>query len=108
MSLPVFKRGLLCANKDRRQGDQAQSQNRQIAHRDGGKLILETYSHVRPEHSQRMAALMTTERPANVVEMQAATGNVIETHEHKANSKSGERDKKPPCGEARRLIAPVC
>jgi integrase len=36
-------------------------------HRDGGKLILSTYSHVRPEHSQRMAALMTTEQPANVV-----------------------------------------
>ena len=27
MSLPVLKRSLLCANKDRRQGDQAQSQN---------------------------------------------------------------------------------
>jgi integrase len=36
-------------------------------HRDGGKLILSTYSHVRPEHSQRMARLMTTEQPANVV-----------------------------------------
>jgi integrase len=36
-------------------------------HRDGGKLILATYSHVRPEHSQRMAALMTTEQPENVV-----------------------------------------
>ena len=31
-------------------------------HRDGGKLILQTYSHVRPEHSNRMAQLMTTER----------------------------------------------
>ena len=29
-------------------------------HRDGGRLILQTYSHVRPEHSNRMAALMTT------------------------------------------------
>ena len=29
-------------------------------HRDGGKLILATYSHVRPEHSNRMAQLMTT------------------------------------------------
>jgi integrase len=28
------------------------------AHRDGGKLILATYSHVRPVHSQRMARLM--------------------------------------------------
>jgi integrase len=40
-------------------------------HRDGGKLILATYSHVRPEHSNRMAALMTTELPDNVVTMKA-------------------------------------
>src|SRR5262249_36504980 len=39
-------------------------------HRDGGKLILDTYSHVNPVHSQRMAELMTTERPANVVPIQ--------------------------------------
>jgi integrase len=36
-------------------------------HRDGGKLILDTYSHVRPEHSKRMAQLMTDDQPANVV-----------------------------------------
>jgi integrase len=36
-------------------------------HRDGGKLILQTYSHVRPIHSQRMAALLTDEQPENVV-----------------------------------------
>lgn len=30
-------------------------------HRDGGKLILDTYSHVRPAHSERMAQLMTME-----------------------------------------------
>ena len=36
-------------------------------HRDGGKLILDTYSHVRPEHSDRMAALMTDGEPDNVV-----------------------------------------
>jgi site-specific recombinase XerD len=36
-------------------------------HRDGGKLILDTYSHVRPIHSQRMAELMTAEDPENVV-----------------------------------------
>jgi integrase len=36
-------------------------------HRDGGKLILTTYSHVRPEHSQRMAQLMTTTQPDNIV-----------------------------------------
>ena len=35
-------------------------------HRDGGKLILETYSHVNPIHSRRMAALMTTETPQNI------------------------------------------
>jgi hypothetical protein len=28
-------------------------------HVDGGKLILDTYSHVRPAHSMRMADLMT-------------------------------------------------
>jgi integrase len=38
-------------------------------HRDGGKLILQTYSHVRPEHSNRMALLMTTEQPPNVIPM---------------------------------------
>jgi integrase len=39
-------------------------------HRDGGKLILDTYSHVRPEHSERMAQLMTTQEPDNVVPLQ--------------------------------------
>jgi len=43
-------------------------------HRDGGKLILDTYSHVRPIHSQRMAQLMTTEEPENVVQMPATSG----------------------------------
>jgi len=41
-------------------------------HRDGGKLILDTYSHVRPEHAHRMAQLLTDEEPANVVPMQQA------------------------------------
>jgi integrase len=41
-------------------------------HKDGGKLILQTYSHVRPEHSNRMAALMTTEQPSNVIPMMAS------------------------------------
>ena len=41
-------------------------------HRDQGVLILKTYSHVRPEHSNRMAQLMTTEQPANVVPITAA------------------------------------
>ena len=30
-------------------------------HRDGGKLILDPYSHVRPVHSEQMARLMTME-----------------------------------------------
>jgi integrase len=38
-------------------------------HKDGGKLILETYSHVNPVHSRRMAALMTTSEPENVIVM---------------------------------------
>ena len=42
-------------------------------HMDGGKLILDTYSHVRPLHSQRMAQLMTTEEPANVIAMRSAS-----------------------------------
>jgi integrase len=38
-------------------------------HKDGGTLILRTYSHVNPIHSQRMAALMTAGEPENVVPM---------------------------------------
>jgi integrase len=38
-------------------------------HRDGGKLILQTYSHVRPEHSNRMAQLMSDDQPENVIPM---------------------------------------
>jgi integrase len=34
-------------------------------HRDGGKLILDTYSHVRPVHSEQMARLMTLEPVTN-------------------------------------------
>jgi integrase len=41
-------------------------------HKDGGKLILDTYSHVNPVHSNRMAALLTTEEPQNVVPMRSA------------------------------------
>jgi integrase len=40
-------------------------------HQDGGKLILQTYSHVRPEHSNRMALLMSTDVPENVVPITA-------------------------------------
>jgi integrase len=41
-------------------------------HRDGGKLILDTYSHVNPAHSQRMAKLMSDGEPENVIAMQGA------------------------------------
>lgn len=41
-------------------------------HKDGGKLILGTYSHVNRVHSQRMAQLMTENDPQNVVEMEGA------------------------------------
>jgi integrase len=36
-------------------------------HKDGGKLILDTYSHVNRVHSHRMAQLMTDREPENVV-----------------------------------------
>jgi len=36
-------------------------------HKDGGKLILDTYSHVNRVHSDRMAQLMTDLEPENVV-----------------------------------------
>jgi integrase len=39
-------------------------------HKDGGKLILGTYSHVNQSHSQRMAKLMVDGIPNNVVAMQ--------------------------------------
>ena len=38
-------------------------------HKDGGKLILDTYSHVNRVHSQRMAQLMTEGEPENVIAM---------------------------------------
>ncbi len=41
-------------------------------HVDGGRLILSTYSHVNPIHSNRMALLMSDEQPANVVAMEGA------------------------------------
>jgi integrase len=40
-------------------------------HRDGGKLILNTYSHIRRPHSERMAALMTDGEPENVIPITA-------------------------------------
>jgi integrase len=36
-------------------------------HKDGGKLILDTYRHVNRAHSQRMAELTTDNEPENVV-----------------------------------------
>jgi integrase len=36
-------------------------------HKDGGKLILDTYSHVNPVHSRRMAQLMTEQEPQNII-----------------------------------------
>ena len=41
-------------------------------HRDGGKLILQTYSHVNPVHSNRMAQLLTVDQPDNVIELSGA------------------------------------
>jgi hypothetical protein len=42
-------------------------------HRDGGKLILATYSHVRRPHSHRMAQLMSDSDPENVIPITAKT-----------------------------------
>jgi integrase len=42
-------------------------------HKDGGKLILDTYSHVNRAHSNRMAQMMTTEQPPNVIPLTAVT-----------------------------------
>jgi integrase len=41
-------------------------------HKDGGRLILSTYSHIRRPHSDRMAALMTDQEPENVIPIAAA------------------------------------
>jgi integrase len=42
-------------------------------HKDGGKLILDTYSHVNPTHSHRMAALMTGDSDAsNIIALPTA------------------------------------
>jgi integrase len=41
-------------------------------HRDGGKLILQTYSHVNPVHGNRMAQLLTLDEPQNVIELSGA------------------------------------
>jgi integrase len=41
-------------------------------HRDGGRLILSAYSHVRRPHSDAMAQLLTTAEPENVVAFEQA------------------------------------
>jgi integrase len=41
-------------------------------HKDGGKLILDTYSHVNRAHSQRMAQLMSDGQPGNVISIAEA------------------------------------
>jgi integrase len=41
-------------------------------HRDGGKLILDTYSHVNRAHSHRMAQFMTEAEPENVLQLPRA------------------------------------
>ena len=46
-------------------------------HKDGGKLILQTYSHVNPVHSNRMAQLMTDDEPENVVPMRGASRTFV-------------------------------
>jgi integrase len=42
-------------------------------HRDGGRLILSTYSHVRRPHSDAMAQLLTDREPENVIPMTSAS-----------------------------------
>ena len=51
-------------------------------HRDGGKLILQTYSHVNPVHSNRMALLMSTDEPENVVRMRRADLIMMTSSQH--------------------------
>lgn len=50
-------------------GIDVQTISRWQGHSDGGKLILDTYGDVTASHSQRMAAMMTTEQPANVIDL---------------------------------------
>lgn len=52
-------------------GIDVQTVSRWQGHRDGGKLILQTYSDVRDIHSQRMAQLMSDDEPQNVISITA-------------------------------------
>jgi integrase len=51
-------------------GIDVQSIARFQGHRDGGKLILDTYGHVSDAHSRRIAAMMVSEQPENVVRLE--------------------------------------
>jgi integrase len=51
-------------------GVDVQTVSRWQGHVDGGKLILDTYGHISAVHSSRMAAMMTSEVPSNVVRME--------------------------------------
>lgn len=53
-------------------GIDVQTVSRWQGHRDGGKLILQTYSDVRDIHSQRMAQLMTDAEPDNLIRINGA------------------------------------
>jgi integrase len=53
-------------------GIDVQTVSRWQGHRDGGKLILSTYAHINRPHADRMAALMTTEEPQNVITLPKA------------------------------------
>jgi len=60
-------------------------------HRDGGQLILSTYSHVRPVHSQRMAQLMVDGEPDNVVPMQGMAADKETAHVYEVRPRKDRR-----------------
>ena len=45
-------------------------------HKDGGKRILDTYSHVNRAHSQRMAQLMCDGEPKNIISLRTAASSL--------------------------------
>jgi integrase len=57
-------------------------------HKDGGKLILDTYGHVTTAHTNRMALLLSEETPDNVVPISTYDGATTFTFSPKGN---GER-----------------
>jgi integrase len=52
-------------------GVDVQTVARWQGHRDGGKLILDTYGHVSAAHSNRMAQLMSDSEPENVIRLKS-------------------------------------